>query len=668
MKGLRCRHALALLPLLVLAGAANCPFDLAPCPDLDELCPDVQCDDYVQNRDGCSICECVEDQEPVLCFSDGECAAGQRCDTANYCEAAPGCAAGTECDAVCYGRCVDAPTSCSTDADCPDGQLCAFFDNARPAEEAPSGDADSGGGAAPVAPSGVCISASCGQADVALPTCPPGTEPSFEVGVDGCPYPVCVVVDYCRDLFPDQCLATPGCTLVEEPCACDPATGACDDCVSQARCVADNDCYSLGVDACLQNPNCELVASGGTGGEGVRCEVCDAAGNCQPCDATDPAPPPPTNEVVCVPRVSDGTCLSDVDCGAGEVCQPSVVCGSGCEPSPDGGGDVCYEECWNERGWCVPSATSCYQLPPELCANDPRCELTESAGMPCDCLPEDPNCGCEAPMVPVCVPRAGLCQVDGDCLQGQHCAWVESCPPCDPSSGFGCAAPCYAEGRCVDGPPPPLACSIDADCPSGQACIEVSVCEVCPGQPEPPPGTDPAPPAPCDAACYVENVCAWAGGSCYSDQECGFGSFCDFTQCDGASNLVACPGTCVPVGPSGLCQTDDQCAPGERCAIELDVCLQNPDDATGGCWSQCVPADPAPGALCLADGDCGVTGTCRFHPDVCLDDPSSAALVCSGWCVEECLTVETRALDPATQRCVTFADSCVPPGFIAGGC
>lgn len=657
-----CRRALVLAPLALLLGAAQCPFDLDPCPDLDDVCPDLQCDDYAQNRDGCSICECAEDPTPVACFSDGECASGQRCDTANYCEAAPGCAAGAECDAVCYGRCVEAPVSCSSDFDCPDGQLCAFFDNARPAED----DAGGGAGAAPIAPSGVCVSQGCAEADVALPTCPPGTEASFELGADGCPYPVCVVVDYCRDLFPEQCLSTPGCTLVEEPCACDPSLGACDDCASQQRCVADSDCYSLGVDACLQNPNCELVASGGSGGAGVRCEVCDADGNCQPCDNTDPAPPPPTDSV-CVPRVSDGSCLTDVDCGAGEVCQASVVCGSGCEVAPDGSQN-CYEECWSERGWCVPSGSSCYDLAPELCTQDPRCELAESAGMPCECLPDDPNCGCDAPMVPVCVPRLDTCMADGDCLDGQHCEVVETCPPCDPSSGFGCAAPCYVEGRCVEGPPPPLRCYGDLDCPGGQACIEVTICETCPAQPEPAPGTDPAPPAPCEQACYVEGVCANVGASCWSDSECSANELCDFSQCDGTANLVACPGTCVATGEPSLCREDAQCAAGERCATELDVCLQNPDDPTGGCWSQCVPVAPAAGALCLEAGDCGPNASCRFHPDVCLDDPNSTALVCSGWCVEECLQVETTALDPQTQRCVTFSDSCIPPGFIAGGC
>ena len=659
-----CRRLLVLAPLALLLGAAQCPFGVNPCPDLDEVCPDLQCDDYVQNRDGCSICECVEDTQPVACFSDFECSAGQRCDTANYCEPSPGCPAGEQCDAVCYGRCVDAPVACSADADCPEGQLCAYFDNARPAEDSAGG----GAGAAPIAPSGVCVSQGCAEADVALPTCPPGTEPSYQLGADGCPYPVCITVDNCRELVPEQCLSTPGCTLVEEPCACDAASGACSDCTSVQRCVTDGDCYSLGVDECLMNPNCELVGGGGTSGgdAGVRCEVCDASGNCTPCDGEQPAPPPPPSDAVCVPRGGDGTCLTDVDCAAGEICQPSVVCGSGCQTTPDG--NVCYDDCWNERGQCVPSGSSCFELPPELCLNDPRCELAEGGGMPCDCMPDDPSCGCQAPASQMCVPRATACAADLDCADGQHCEQVTTCPPCDPSGGLGCAAPCYVEGRCVDGAPPPLRCQLDVDCPAGQACIEVSICETCPAQPEPAPGTDPAPPAPCDPLCYVEGVCANVGASCWADSDCAGNELCDFSQCDGTTNLVACPGTCVATGVPSLCQNDQQCAAGERCATELDVCLQNPDDPTGGCWSQCVALPVEQGALCLGDGDCGATATCRFHPDVCLDDPNLDALVCSGWCVEECLAVETPALDPLSQRCVTFADSCIPPGWIAGGC
>lgn len=662
----RCRRFLVLVPLALLLGAAQCPLDLDPCPDLDELCPELQCTDYVQNRDGCSICQCADDEPVVACFSDFECAAGQRCDTVNFCEPSPGCPEGEECDAFCYGRCVDAPVACSSDADCPEGQLCAYFDNARPAEDSDG----SGGGAAPIAPGGVCVSQGCGQTDVALPTCPPGTEPSYELGADGCPYPVCIAVDQCRELVPEQCVQTPGCALVEEPCYCDPALGACDDCTSTQRCITDGDCYSLGVDACLANPNCELVAAGGSGGsagEGVRCEVCDADGNCVPCE--DDAAPPPPSDVVCVPRVSDGTCLTDIDCAAGEVCQPSVVCGSGCESTPEG--DVCYQECWNERGLCVPSGGSCYDLAPELCLQDPRCQLVDG-GLPCDCLPDDPDCGCEAPSAPVCVPLVTSCFGDGECAPDQHCEQVTTCPPCDPSGGLGCAAPCYVEGRCVDGAPPPLRCQADIECPAGQACIEVTICETCGDQGAPEPGADPAPPAPCEQLCWVEGVCANVGASCWADSECSFDEFCDFSQCDGTANLVACPGTCTPLRQTTLCQEDAQCAEGERCATELDVCLQNPDDPTGACWSQCVPLPVEQGALCLEDGDCanasGAAGTCRFHPDVCLDDPNSDALVCSGWCVEACMEVETPALDPETQRCVVFPDSCVPPGFIAGGC
>jgi hypothetical protein len=282
-------------------------------------------------------------------------------------------------------------------------------------------------------------------------------------------------------------------------------------------------------------------------------------------------------------------------------------------------------------------------------------------------VPDDPNCGCTAPIAPVCVPRIDTCSSDVDCAAGQHCEQVTSCPPCDASGGLGCAAPCYVEGRCVDGPPPPLPCQVDTDCPSGQACIEVSVCETCPTQPEPAPGTDPAQPAPCDPTCTQQGVCANVGASCWVDSDCAGGELCDFSQCGTATNLVACPGTCIAASTPTLCHTDQDCAVGDRCATELDVCLQNPNDPTGACWSQCVAPPPTASTLCLADADCG-TGTCRFHPDVCLDDPNIDALVCSGWCVENCLAVETSALDPATQRCVTFADSCVPPGWIAGGC
>ena len=66
--------ACALLAAALPLGGCEIIFPDA-CPDLDEVCPDLRCDDYKQNRDGCSICECEEgDAQPTVCWDDADCA------------------------------------------------------------------------------------------------------------------------------------------------------------------------------------------------------------------------------------------------------------------------------------------------------------------------------------------------------------------------------------------------------------------------------------------------------------------------------------------------------------------------------------------------------------------------------------------------------------------
>lgn len=620
------------------------------CPDLDEVCSDLRCDDYKQNRDGCSVCECEEGEtEPTVCWDDGDCGEGARCDAVHFCEPAPGCDGEGPCPDACYGRCVATPSTCASDADCPAGQICATFDNARPA-------APEEGLVAP--PQGVCIDATCGSADMALPTCPPGTEIVFDPAIDPCG-PTCVAIDPCRSLLPEQCAATPGCTLVEEPCACGPNEPC--DCAFLERCAAVDDCARLTVDECQASPHCILVPAG-SGGESSGGSSDPAPG--VPCIPEDPtcgggggAPPP--SDLVCVPRSADGSCLSDFDCPPGEVCELSTVCATGCEITPDGQ-EKCFDECWTEAGVCVSSAASCFDLDPASCLADPRCEQVNET-LPCECDPASPDCGCAVSVS--CRPREGACVADSDCLQGQRCEIVESCPACDPSTGsdLNCVAPCFASGRCVDGAPPPDACQADTDCAAGEACVRVTVCETCPSAPPPGEG-DIAPPPPCDPICRDESVCAPVERTCLSDTECLAGEQCDFTaiQCI----TTPCPGLCRPQPPT-LCLDDTHCARDQRCATELDLCAQNPDDPTGACWSVCVDAAGA-GGLCFDDNGCAAGETCRFHADVCLDDPTSDLPVCSGWCAGACLEAETAAHDPATGACVTFPDSCIPPGWVIG--
>lgn len=642
------------------------------CPDLDEVCPDVQCEDeggYVQNRSGCSICECVNDQEPepgAICWDNTECGDGQRCDVVNFCEPAPNCDASGEepCPDACYGRCVEASDQCASDADCREGQICAFFTNERPAgdKDPDSGDAPDGGADAPEpAPppdqSGICIDTTCANADIALPECPPGSELVFDPSINPC-NAVCVSVDFCRELLPEECLAFPSCRLVEEPCACgtEPAPDGqqeqpCD-CAFIERCVAVDDCGSLPLEECELNPAC-LLKVVGNGGEPTGDGGADPGVPCDPdapdCGGTDPVPPP-DEELVCVARGADGTCFGDADCAFGEVCALVTVCGSGCTVNDDGTSD-CFEECWNERGSCVVSDRTCFDLLPDECLGDPRCELVDGGNAPCFCDDTDPNCGaCEGAPSQLCQPRETQCASDAECVEGQHCEVVESCPACDPSSNdIDCLAPCFIEGRCVDGTPPPVTCSGDFDCAAGETCVAITVCETCDGQTDPPEGGDPVAPPPCDPQCREESVCVQTTPQCFSDVDCN-GGFCDFSQ---VQCLVApCPGVCVEVQTQ--CTSDAECAAGQRCALELNVPV-------------CVDDNTAGEGLCSSEQDCanadGTVGECRFSSSFCLDDPATDVVECLGWCANACAAVETFARDPASGACELFPDSCIPPGW-----
>ena len=647
------------------------------CPDLDEVCPDLVCENYAQNRDSCSICECEGDDPGAVCWDEADCAAGERCDVVNFCEPAPNCVEGGPCPDACYGRCIEAPSSCTSDLDCREGQICSFFANERPDEERP----DTGGGDDPGAPEpdpapppaevGVCQDLSCGEQDVALLECPPGSELVFDKGTCG---PVCLPVDVCRELLPQECLSVPGCTILVEGCGCSPDDGACD-CANIDRCVAVADCSLLPVEQCESNPSCVLKPIGtepAPGGDPIPC-TCDPNDADCVCDG-GAAPPPPEEQLVCVPRGSDGTCLSDADCLAGEVCELTTVCGSGCVVDDDGE-EHCFEECWSERGICLASDRTCFDLSNDECLADPRCELGDSAEAPCFCDPADVNCGSCEPPASTCRPREGTCSSDAECLEGQHCELVESCPACDPSSNdIDCLAPCFVEGSCVDGTPPPVSCDVDADCGIGNTCVAVTVCETCDGSGGnggSEGGARPAPPA-CDPACREERVCIQTDPVCFADADCGAAAFCDFSQldCGAAGGLVAqCPGLCVANDDQGLCQEDAHCTiAGQRCATELDHCLSNPDQPDTGCWTVCVDDTATDGDYCLSDDEC-VEGGCRFQADVCLDDPNSDTALCSGWCASACAEVETSATDPATGLCAVFPDSCIPPGWVrAEGC
>jgi len=677
------------------------------CPNLTELCPDLICETgHATREDGCLICSCNEEEPPppTVCWEDSECGQGQRCDTVNFCETPPGCTDDQPCPAVCYGRCVEAPTNCTSDADCAEGQACRFGDAVDSPEARPA-DEDQGDAAMPCDPNGegceepspppqngVCVPVECAGERMAYPACPPGTEPVIDFTQDPCGVVICIAIDDCRALSPDLCEQIEGCHLEE-------IQGGCGDCgpnmdclcepYSELICVPDaTDCYGLDEESCLSNPDCrgEYYVS--------DCAApppdCDQDPDCLwECNAHE--------SFVCLPRDPTGPCFSDFDCAPGERCSYETQCYDVCYGDSNGE-TYCYSECYASEGQCIPYETSCYDLSLEECEQDPGCMLTDVNGfVPCFCDPATgegcDNCGGGGQM---CVPRpTPVCYSDYDCGYGQICQLEAYCPPCDDANGWACDMPCFVEGVCVD--VGPGSCQDGSVCPPGHTCESVIVCASCGGTSDPGNGLQ-MPPEDCIDSCWEEITCVPIAPTdiCYSDQDCGPNAQCNLDVCMSDPNcpecdvcvgqcqpipgdvcwtdadcgggicntwdycefpgdappngLIACLGRCeeLPPPPSA-CLDDGDCAPGERCATELDICYCPDGVCTmeAPCMSMCVPADPTE-VQCYIDADCGPDGKC--DQGICVYDA-------------DCAQVITPAVD-AEGNCVEFPTPCdVPADF-----
>jgi hypothetical protein len=670
------------------------------CANLTELCPDLVCPTGHQTADdGCLICQCNPEEEPVptVCWEDSECGAGQRCDSVNFCESPPGCSDDLACPAVCYGRCVAAPTSCNSDADCGAGQACRYGEpvnapEARPSDQAePAPCSPDNANCDPIPPpNGVCVPVECAGDRMAYPACPPGTQPVIDFSNDPCGNVQCIPVDDCRALSPEQCEQVPGCHVEEY------GSGGCGDCGSNQDCLCmpevvricvpdETDCYGLDEESCSQNPAC--YPSYYTSGCAAPAPDCNGDTDCGwGCD--------PAYGFVCLPRDPGQTCFSDFDCAPGERCSYETECYDVCYAGPNGE-SYCYSECYGNTGICIPDASSCYDLPLEQCEQDPRCMIETFGGFaPCFCDPNSGECNCDGEVGQACVPRpTPTCYSDSDCGYGQRCELEAYCPPCDDGL-WSCDMPCHVSGVCVDDGP--LTCDELFTCPPGYTCEAVYMCSDCgyAGDDENGPQM---PPYDCSSECYEDIICVPAQNDyCYSDQDCGAGTQCnidlclndpncpncdvcvgicepipgdlcfidsdcgtgicntwDYCEIPGGSppnGLIACLGRCeeLPTPPSACLENAD-CAQGERCATELDICYCPNDVCTmeAPCYSMCVPFDPTT-THCYIDEDCGPGGTCW-----------------DGMCVYEgggpdCIQVITPAVGPNGQ-CHEFPTPCDVP-------
>ena len=244
--------------------------------------------------------------EPVACWNDAECGAGERC---NHDVCYSPCADGGEaCPAVCYGVCEPAPEpSCTSDAECGPGAYCDLGDCpvCEPGEACPA--IACLGNCRPAPEPGCLSDADCAPGEICAydggPACPPGTrcaEPSPAVGV-------CVMAGP----TPRSCASDADCPS-GELCAyavdCEPGA-PCEGGVALGTCVAPPPPPECPPVACF------LYCEHGFDTDETGCPICACA-----------EPPPPAPEcppVACLLYCEDGFDTDETGCPICACAEPA---------------------------------------------------------------------------------------------------------------------------------------------------------------------------------------------------------------------------------------------------------------------------------------------------------------------------------------------------------
>ena len=374
-------------------------------------------------------------------------------------------------------------------------------------------------------------------------------------------------------------------------------------------------------------------------------------------------------------------CLSDAECGAGEVCAPADAgsfwgtCVPNCQVCLDTNGRSVLSECPGDcaevacpevicgpgftplrrPGECCDSCIPISDCRNAVCAVDvtvPECPSgTVLERDPTDCCllvcvptscmgtvadesavscPQGYRWDTDFPSCGRCVLIAGTqCSSDGDCPPDAFCAIDPlTCEPCP--SGTHCPSECLGVCR----PNEPVSCEAPLALPSAQ----------CDGFWESP-GTGPD-------GCPLPPVCMCADGVTSFSGTCS--DQCDLvqcstavTECDPGYTLVDdypyCCGTCVPddttcTDPNGsmvVC-SEIQCSEGSH--LEPDP---------NGCCDVCVADESA----CVDSTTCGLGRVCSVEFGECEEtsDPACTTTVCptvcGGYCVPENTCMDTDGLD-----------------------
>jgi hypothetical protein len=583
-----------------------------PCVS-DATCPtDQVCEDGV----------CTE--TPPTCIDDEDCA-GWYC-VGGFCT--PECPTECETDVEFCGdmeRCVPPGGEnppCTTDAQCPGGELCEDGHCAPPTPPCdmtcPSGDQ--------------CVDGVCVPPET--PCTDDGQCPGGELCVDG------------------------SCTTGEPPCP----DGTCPTCVTDTDCDGGDLCVG-GV--CIPSNPPEACTSVGDCDAGELCEAgfctpppgdCGTGGTC-PAGELCENPGGPGN---CIPEHPPVPCVTVSDCPSGDLCLGGFCTPPGgdvhppiaCDDSADcPTGDLCA------GGFCIPPDGAVH--PPIGCTDASSCPSGDlcTGGF---CTPPGDSSNPEGPCVEssdcefaYCVseecipPHAPVpCDNVADCPGGDLCTGGFCLPPTwEPpgtgggADGGGWGSTCVTSSDCefsfcIDEecvpPHPPVSCDNVGDCPSGDACSG-GFCvppggsgTACTGEAQcdalhdcvggvctPSPGEDCVESSDCEFGFCVDQQCETSHPPipCASESECPSGDACIEGWCWGAAPCTDdtdCPGgtTCE----AGFCRPGDE---PESCAVssECPVCSGSDDVCVAVVCEEgfCRPAaggDDASGGTCTGAGDC----------------------------------------------------------------
>jgi eight-cysteine-cluster-containing protein len=225
-------------------------------------------------------------------------------------------------------------------------------------------------------------------------------------------------------------------------------------------------------------------------------------------------------------------------------------------------------------------------------------------------------CGTIDPEI-VLLPYPGACASSDQCGKGQLCSAAYGCFPSQcTADGSICTQDCL--GLCVDQPGFDR-CEQDADCGYGRWCDYTE----CVGNA-------------CEGVCRDKSPPVDPDLGCQSDSECGYGSRCEqicaadgyaFAPSEDPSEspktmpvMPSCYGQCVPVDPYVGCASDSECGYGERCeqicSVGMDFApAENPSDVPGA-----SPVAPCygqcvpvnPNPGCTSDAECGKGNRCEM--------------------------------------------------------